>query len=143
MFGSNALTFWSKKFGSTDKLLKEKTALLEKLQQHEGPQNQFEIRGLQNEIALILDQEDLKWRQRAKQAWLSKGDRNTAYFHKWANQRRKSNRINHIKDEEGCEWRSKNEVNGAFVNYFQKLFTTGGNRRNRFLFGGARTEGDG
>ena len=97
------LTFWSKKFGSTERLLKEKSALLEKLQQHEGPHNQDAIKGLQNEVALILEREDLNWRQRAKQAWLSDGDRNTAYFHKWATQRRRSNRITHIHDEEGRE----------------------------------------
>lgn len=75
---------------------------------------------------MILDGEDLKWRERANQTWLSNGDRNTAYFHEWANQRRKSNRITHIQYEEGSEWRSKNEVSGAFVKFFQNLYTTWG-----------------
>lgn len=118
---SEFLSQWSKKFGSTYRMLREQTAKLEKLQQQEGPHNQVAIKGLKKEIALMLDKEDLKWRQRAKQTWLSKGDRNAAYFHKWANQRRKSNKINQILDEGGKEWRTKNEVGEAFVNFFSKV----------------------
>jgi hypothetical protein len=56
---------------------------------------------LQWEINCSLDQEDMKWRQRAKAAWLRLGDRNTKFFHTSANQQRKKNHIFKIQDERG------------------------------------------
>lgn len=48
-----------------------------------------------------LDTEDLKWRQRIKQHWLSNRDRNMKFFHTYANQKRKNNRIRQLKDPNG------------------------------------------
>ncbi|XP_042974677.1 uncharacterized protein LOC122306311 [Carya illinoinensis] len=60
-------------------------------QQNEGPHNVAIIKDLQKKFGLILEQEDLKWRQRAKQLWHQMGDKNTKYFHACATQRRKRN----------------------------------------------------
>lgn len=38
------------------------------------------------ELNALLEEEDLKWRQRAKENWLKFGDRNSKYFHACANQ---------------------------------------------------------
>jgi hypothetical protein len=56
---------------------------------------------LQKELQISLEQEDLKWRQRAKMDWFKFGDRNSKFFHACANQRRKANNIDHIHDEGG------------------------------------------
>jgi hypothetical protein len=40
------------------------------------------IQRLQKEIDFILEQEDIKWKQRAKQNWYQKGD-HTHFFHAW------------------------------------------------------------
>jgi hypothetical protein len=80
---------------------------------------------LQKELNMRLDQEDLKWRQRAKANWLKLGDRNTKYFHASATQRRKANQILSIKDEGGMVWESPIDIKGAFIDYFEALFTTG------------------
>ena len=55
------------------------------LQQQEGPENNDEIKKLNGEIKVLLEHEDLRWKQWAKQNWYKNGDRNTQYFHAWAN----------------------------------------------------------
>jgi hypothetical protein len=43
--------------------------------------------GIQRDLQVQLEQEEIKWRQRAKINWLSHGDRNSKFFHACANQR--------------------------------------------------------
>jgi hypothetical protein len=105
-------------------LQKKKTKRLLELQSHEPPAVDANIRQLQSEIDTILEREDLRWKQKAKQNWYRHGDHNTQYFHSWANQRRKTNSIRSISDENGHVWRRKNEVSRAFVLYYEYLFTT-------------------
>ncbi|KAI9111425.1 hypothetical protein K1719_017115 [Acacia pycnantha] len=59
---------------------------------------QFEI---WKELEDVLLQESLIWAQKARAEWSVFGDRNTRYFHARANLRRKSQRIEAIKDGEG------------------------------------------
>jgi hypothetical protein len=73
-----ALTRWSwKKFGNSHKQLKKKTKMLIKLQEKKSPAVIPEIKRLQEEIDGILEREDIRWKQRAKQNWYREGDRNT------------------------------------------------------------------
>ncbi|KAI9113388.1 hypothetical protein K1719_015913 [Acacia pycnantha] len=58
---------------------------------------QFEI---WKELEDVLLQESLIWAQKARAEWSVFGDRNTRYFHARANHRRKSQRIEAIKDGE-------------------------------------------
>jgi hypothetical protein len=81
---------------------------------------------LQRELQGQLEQEELRWRQRAKINWLVNGDRNSKYFHACANQRRKANTIKKIRDESGCIWETQTEIGGAFETYFKVLFSSGG-----------------
>lgn len=118
---------WSKgKSGRIVVFIKQKTKELEVLQQQEGPKNSEEIRKLNGEIEVLLEQEDLRWKQRAKQNWYKSGDRNTQFFHAWANQRRRINIIQKIRDIDGCEWQHPSEVPQAFLHYYQELFTSEG-----------------
>ena len=48
---------------------------------------------IQKELHILLNQEDLRWRQRAKAEWLKYRDKNTKYYHACANSRRKINLI--------------------------------------------------
>jgi hypothetical protein len=56
---------------------------------------------LNDEINNLLEREDLKWRQRAKESWLQFGDRNTRYFHACASQKKQRSHILRIKDSTG------------------------------------------
>jgi hypothetical protein len=50
---------------------------------------------------MLLRQEELWWRQRAKEEWLKQGDRNTKFFHACANSKRRKNFVGTIVDEMG------------------------------------------
>lgn len=84
------------------------------------------IKEVHEEINKILKMEELKWRQRAKRNWFASGDRNTQFFHAWANQRRRSNFIGSITDSAGHTWSTTEAIGEAFKGYFQELFTTEG-----------------
>jgi hypothetical protein len=94
-----------------------------------GMDNNNAIQQLREEINFILEQEDLRWKQRAKQNWYQYGDQNTPFFHSWANHRRKVNQIRVIKDVEGREWKKPNEIGLAFCQFYQELFSAGDVRR--------------
>lgn len=71
-----------------DRELKEKSDRLKVLQEWEGPLVVREIKNLQKDIYLLMDQEDFKWKQHAKRHWYKHGDHNTKFFHACANQHR-------------------------------------------------------
>lgn len=70
--------------------------------------------------------EDIRWKQQAKTNWYKHGDRNTQYFYAWANQQRRSNHIDAIKDQDGIVWSNQDEIGRAFTQYFQHIFSTEG-----------------
>lgn len=60
-----------------------------------------EIKKNQAEIDDMLERKDLKWKQRVKVHSLQNGDRNTNFFHTYASQRKKANRICEITNADG------------------------------------------
>ncbi|XP_018809194.1 uncharacterized protein LOC108982319 isoform X2 [Juglans regia] len=90
---STDLSRWSRSNCSEEeKLLEEKATCLKRLQDHEGTDM------LQREVGLLLDKQDLKWKQRAKANWYKVGDRNIRFFHMCASQRWRRNRIVEVRD---------------------------------------------
>jgi hypothetical protein len=73
-----------------------------------------------------LEQEDVQWKQRAKQNWYQYGDQNTPFFHAWADYRKRINHIRSITDEAGREWKKVEEISEAFIDFYSQLFTTAG-----------------
>jgi hypothetical protein len=124
---STALSTWSrKKYDKVESTLRRLMAQLVALQGMESKQNMEEIKGVKGEIEKILEQEDISWRQCAKVNWYKQGDRNTSFFHVWANHRLCTNRIEKIQDAFGVQCTSQEDVYIAFLHYFQVLFTSGG-----------------
>ena len=74
---------------------------LETFQRNEDGMDGQEIKNLQKEIAGLLEQEDTRWKQRAKRNWYRNGNRNNPFFHAWASHRRKVNTIHKIQDDVG------------------------------------------
>lgn len=63
-----ALLRWSKFKGSdSEKEIKDRKKELKLLQMNECKGNMVEIKSLQKELERLLEQKDMKWRQRAKQ----------------------------------------------------------------------------
>lgn len=62
---SKALGHWSKyTFRERDRLIIVKTKRLRKMQSIEEGGNIEEVKGLREDVEIMLEQEDLKWRQR-------------------------------------------------------------------------------
>jgi hypothetical protein len=106
------------------KVIKEKTSQLADLHGLEEEQDTGTTKVLRQELNLLLQQEDLRWRQRAKVDWLKGGDCNSKYFHACATQRRKTNMILSINDEAGRMWDTQAMIGNAFNHYFSNLFTS-------------------
>jgi hypothetical protein len=85
-----------------------------------------EIKKNQAEINDMLEREDLKWKQRVKVHWLQNGDRNTKFFHMYASQRKKANRICEITNADGVRCASPTDISSAFLEYYQSLFSSSG-----------------
>jgi len=111
--------------------VEERIKSIEQELQHLQEQEQWELpapeASLKDELHNLLEQEELKWKQRAKENWLRNGDRNSKFFHACANQKHGRSRISVITDKDGRSCESKEEIESAFVSYFQELFTGGAN----------------
>lgn len=82
------------------------------------------IEQLQSNAQNMMEQMDLKWRQRAKEVWLVHGNKNSKYFHVCASQRRHTNLITSILDGEGVQHDDATGIEEAFVNHFKCVLTS-------------------
>ncbi|KAK4254647.1 hypothetical protein QN277_010000 [Acacia crassicarpa] len=76
----------------------------------------------------VWRKEERYWWQRSRLSWLNCGDRNTKFFHHTVIQRRLRNKVLRLKGEDGVWLEEKNDINGAFSEFYMKLFTAGGSR---------------
>lgn len=81
-------------------------------------------RELEREEDRLMEQEEVLWFQRAKADEFKWGDRNSKFFHKKANGRSKRNKLTRLVDDDGMEWRSRQGMTGAALDYFENLFKT-------------------
>ena len=69
-----------------------------------------------------LEREDLKWKQKSRELWAKEGDRNTRFFHLSTLVRRRRNRINEIKLEDGSWINTREEIQNYFNENFKSLY---------------------
>ncbi|XP_042952312.1 uncharacterized protein LOC122289407 [Carya illinoinensis] len=112
-------------------------------QENESPHNVSVVRKLEKELGLLLEKEDLKWKQRAKRSWYKLGDKNTKLFHECANQRRKRNCISEIIDDQGRCVKDHKGIEEVFFQYYSNLFSSSNPSTNDIAAGlwGSREQG--
>lgn len=71
-----------------------------------------------------MEEENAKWQQRAKQNWLKDGDRNSKFFDRCANQRRKTNEISKLVLDDGRIINDTEGIAEAFCQHYMALFTS-------------------
>ncbi|KAI0513412.1 hypothetical protein KFK09_009432 [Dendrobium nobile] len=72
-----------------------------------------------NELNVTLARLNTWWRQRAKVRWMDEGDCNSSFLHTYANARRNTNWISHIKTKEGDISEDVDLIQHAFSDFFK------------------------
>ncbi|XP_048498167.1 uncharacterized protein LOC125496683 [Beta vulgaris subsp. vulgaris] len=85
---------------------------------------------LESELDGLHAKNDAYWYLRSRVAEVKDGDRNTAYFHHKASQRKKRNYIHGLKDRDGV-WQTEEEnIEREVDRYFDTIFTSSGPSRD-------------
>ena len=80
---------WSKTtFSQSKNNLQEKQRILEELTRENTAKHLEEIIRVKDEINTMSYHAEIHWWQRSRSIWLQVGDKNTAFFHQRASQRR-------------------------------------------------------
>ena len=69
----------------------------------------------------ILTKEEIFWRQKLRERWLSEGDRNTKFFHNSTLHNRAMSKILSIKNHKGILIDKPNENLEIMVEHFQQI----------------------
>ncbi|KAL0345258.1 UNVERIFIED_CONTAM: putative mitochondrial protein [Sesamum radiatum] len=77
---------------------------------------------LKTELEENLAREEMTWKQRSKAEWLREGDKNTAFFHARASERRKNNTIRTLKTETSSLTSDRRIIKEVILRYFQQIF---------------------
>jgi hypothetical protein len=138
---SYILEFWNKKQAELRRFLKGwginahcervrgKQVLQKKLEMIEAkalenelsPDEWQERYALENNLEQLYEMEELYWHNRSGGQWILEGDRNTDYYHRIANERKKRCSITSLMDGD-TELTSKENLKNHIVNYSKSLF---------------------
>ncbi|XP_028767839.1 uncharacterized protein LOC114725488 [Neltuma alba] len=77
---------------------------------------------LQSDLEQLLKVEEIKWFQKARTEWITRGDRNTKYYHLRTKLRRRRNKIMTLKDDQNRWIEDEVEVKALVLNYFKNLY---------------------
>ncbi|XP_039141329.1 uncharacterized protein LOC120278666 [Dioscorea cayenensis subsp. rotundata] len=78
---------------------------------------------LKTELGVILKQEEIYWKQRARMNWIKEGDENTRFFHSVANGRRNRNFIPWVL-QDNTRVEDIDGIGKTFTSFYQNLYGT-------------------
>lgn len=84
----------------------------------------FRQKEIMARLDVLMKREETMWHQRSRVSWMKDGDRNTSYFHKKNERRRRQNEIKKILYQNGVWCEDEEEIVQIFQNYFTDLFST-------------------
>lgn len=135
---TNKLRSWNRmSFKSIQQELDWRKKQLEKLQQR-YPDKETLTRRIQIErdINQLLEKEETMWLQRSHISWMKEGDKNTKFFHSYANGRRRKNMITGILDADGAWETRKENISIILLEHFKNIYKAGDVQINNDLFFG-------
>jgi len=77
---------------------------------------------LRYKLERLEDQKELYWRQRAHVHWLREGDRNTKFFHQYASDRKRINKINKLVKDDGGVVEDTSGLKLLITDFYKSLF---------------------
>jgi hypothetical protein len=108
--------------GELEKRISKAKRELEKCRRRSISQDQVNREHiLRYKLERLQDQQHVYWKQRAHTAWLTKGDRNTKYFHAYASERRRKNYVRRLKEDGGGVVEGR-RLKNYIANQYQNLF---------------------
>lgn len=103
--------------------IKECKMEMKRLRKFKDPDLILKYKKAKEKLFLILEQEEIFWRQISKQFWLHSSDQNSKYFHATESTRRRNNQMHRLNNGEGVwvDW-----INGLaehITEFYDHLFT--------------------
>lgn len=90
---------------------------------HQTQLDKKEFHELKRQLYHAYKEEETYWKLKSRNKWMREGDRNTKFFHSYAKQRRVSNKIQFLIDEEiNREKFSEEEMGETAINHFTMLY---------------------
>ncbi len=108
----------------------QKMDILEEARGLNSAQQRLRI-NLKAQLTVLIRDEEIFWKTRAKQHWLKEGDGNTEFFHAMANARKRVNHIEFIEDD-GRRLTRDADKSDYFYKKFKARFTPEGNLASSF-----------
>lgn len=128
------LQCWGKEItGCFSKRIKECKQILKATRNVRDENSKTEYMNAKKQLFLVQDQKEIFWRQWSKQLWLQAGEKNTIFFHSACNNRRRTNRIQRLKDGEGHWYDWENGLHELIKSYYQNLFTASATQAGSIL----------
>jgi hypothetical protein len=77
-------------------------------------------------LVKIDHREEVMWRQHSRVQWLAEGDKNTRFFHLRASQRKRKNKITHLRKSNGEVTKDPGIMASATNEFYHNLYTSEG-----------------
>jgi hypothetical protein len=112
-------------FGNIQKKIKATKDMIDKVQQlppnHSTFSSEANLKILMDEL---LIQEEILWKSKSREIWLTCTDLNTKFFHSSTIIRRRANAVNFLKTNEGGWISDRADIGSNFVLHFTNLFSS-------------------